>query len=87
MACLTTEKETMSNRILLVESLEMQTLLRLKNGKLYWLANLCNAYTPADIFNMDKTGYFDCALPNSMLNQVSKSCKGGNMQRIDLQLL
>ena len=40
-----------------------------------FLASLCDGYTPANIFNMDETGYFYCALPNSTLNQVSKSCK------------
>ena len=41
-----------------------------------FLASLCYEYIPADIFNMDETGYFDHALPNSTLNQVSKSRKG-----------
>ena len=46
-----------------------------------FLASLCNGYTPADIFNMDETGYFYRALPNSTLNQVSKSCKGGKLAK------
>ena len=35
------------------------------------LSSLCMGYAPADIFNMDETGYFYRALPNSTLNQVS----------------
>ena len=46
-----------------------------------FLASLCDGYTPANIFNMDETGYFYRALPNSTLNQVSKSCKGGKLAK------
>jgi hypothetical protein len=45
------------------------------------LVKLCEGYTPADIFNMDETGYFYRALPNSTLERVSKSCKGGNLAK------
>ena len=46
-----------------------------------FLASFCDGYTPADFFNMDETGYFCRDLPNSTLNQVSKSCKGGKLEK------
>jgi len=46
-----------------------------------FLASLCDEYTPANIFKMNETGYFYHALPNSTLNQVSKSCKGGKLAK------
>jgi len=35
---------------------------------------LCEGFSPENIFNMDKKRFFFRALPNSTLNQSSKSC-------------
>ena len=37
-----------------------------------FLASLCDGYTPADIFNMDETGYLYCALPNSSIEIMQR---------------
>ena len=41
------------------------------------LTSLISGYDLKNVFNMDETGFFFRALPDSTLNHVAESCKGG----------
>ena len=61
-------RDTMSNPMLFVEAESGNVDIDKAEEWKAFLASLCDGYTPANIFNMDGTGYFYHALPNSKLN-------------------
>ena len=54
--------------------------------KLY-LPSMCEDYTPANIFNMDKTLFFCRTMPDKMLAQKGYQCEGGKVAKDRLTLV
>ena len=50
------------------------------------LSQICSGYDSADIFNMDKTGYFYRALPTKTLSQKGSECKGEKLAKDQITL-
>ncbi|XP_070562187.1 tigger transposable element-derived protein 6-like [Ptychodera flava] len=45
------------------------------------LPHLIEGYSPRDIFNMDETGVFYCALPDKSYAVKGEDCKGGKKSK------
>ncbi len=66
------ERHNVKSYAIFEESKNVDMIDKVEKWKAFLASLLCYGYTPADIFNMDEYH----AIPNSTLNQVSKSRKG-----------